>query len=73
MPFRLLVNLEELMFMHSAMVDRYGGSIGVRDQGLLESALARPLSSFGGQPLHNVREILGSVDAVMVARGDLGV
>jgi len=34
------------------MIDRYGGSAGVRDQGLLESALAVPQSGFGGQYLH---------------------
>ena len=31
------------------MVDRHGGGIGLRDQGLIESALNRPLSAFGGQ------------------------
>lgn len=34
------------------MIDRYGGSAGVRDQGLLESAIAAPQSGFGDQYLH---------------------
>ena len=35
------------------MIDRYGGSMGVRDHGLLESAIAAPQSGFGGQYLHS--------------------
>jgi len=30
----------------------FGGSDGIRDRGLLESALARPLASFGGENLY---------------------
>lgn len=51
-PARPLVTLEELMFMHTVMRDRYGGGIGVRDQGLIESALARPLAGFQGDALY---------------------
>jgi death-on-curing protein len=48
-PARPLVSLSELLFIHTVMMDRYGGGIGVRDHGLIESALNRPLSGFGGQ------------------------
>lgn len=33
-------------------MDEYGGQSGIRDEGLLESALAQPQSSFAGQYLH---------------------
>ena len=46
---RPLVIFAEALFMHTVMVDRYGGGIGVRDHGLVESALHRPLSAFGGR------------------------
>jgi death-on-curing protein len=32
---------------------RYGGEEGVRDQGLLESALAQPQATFGGEYVHD--------------------
>ncbi len=32
--------------MHEAQIDEHGGAAGVRDAGLLESALARPLNAF---------------------------
>jgi death-on-curing protein len=33
-------------------VERYGGGLGIRDMGLLESALAMPKATFGGEFLH---------------------
>lgn len=39
--------------MHTVAVEEFGGSTGVRDRGLLESALARPLASFGGSHLYD--------------------
>lgn len=39
--------------MHAVAVTEFGGSQGIRDRGLLESALARPLASFGGKNLYD--------------------
>ncbi len=39
--------------MHTVAVEEFGGSTGIRDRGLLESALARPLASFGGKNLYD--------------------
>jgi len=33
-------------------ITRYGGQFGVRDLGLLSSAISVPQASFGGEPLH---------------------
>jgi death on curing protein len=38
--------------IHQRQVEKFGGSQGIRDNGLLESALAQPQSAFGGQLLH---------------------
>ena len=46
------VSLEEVLIIHDDMVARYGGSFGIRDMGLIESALARPQASFGGVDLY---------------------
>ena len=32
--------------MHADQIERYGGSLGVRDQGLLEAALYRPQTGY---------------------------
>lgn len=39
--------------MHAVAVTEFGGSQGIRERGLLESALARPLATFGGQILYD--------------------
>ena len=52
-PAGPLISLEELIWMHAVAVTEFGGSQGIRDRGLLESALARPLATFGGQNLYD--------------------
>jgi death-on-curing protein len=51
-PDRPLVTLRELVFIHAVMIDAFGGSDGIRDVGLLESELARPLASYGDTVLY---------------------
>ena len=48
----LFLTLPEVMEVHADQIRRYGGSSGVRDAGLLESALAQPEASFSGTWLH---------------------
>jgi death-on-curing protein len=38
--------LEEALYLHDRLIERFGGRAGVRDLGLLESALARPRSGY---------------------------
>lgn len=44
--------LDEILRIHVDQIRRYGGSHGVRDVGLLSSALAMPQASLGGAYLH---------------------
>lgn len=46
------LGVEHLLEIHRDQIERYGGSLGVRDIGLLESAVAMPQSGFGGQYFH---------------------
>lgn len=41
-----------MLQVHDDMIRSYGGSFGIRDLGLIQSALARPQASFGGQDLY---------------------
>lgn len=38
--------------LHSALIQEFGGIDGIRDEGLLESALAAPFQTFGGEPVY---------------------
>lgn len=46
------LSINEALEIHLNQVAIYGGESGVRDLGLLESAIAMPQSSFGGAYLH---------------------
>jgi death on curing protein len=46
------LTLDEAIAIHRTQIERYGGSLGVRDWGLLKSAIAMPATTFGGQYLH---------------------
>ena len=46
------LTLDDALKVHRDQIERYGGTLGVRDNGLLESALAAPQSGFGGHYLH---------------------
>ena len=48
----LFLTLTEVIEVHVDQIKRYGGQEGVRDFGLLESALAQPEASFAGEWLH---------------------
>jgi death on curing protein len=46
------LGLDEVLALHVDQIQRYGGVEGVRDLGLLESAVAVAEASFGGAYLH---------------------
>lgn len=48
----IFLELDEVLAIHRDQIERYGGLDGVRDMGLLQSALAMPQAGFGGQFLH---------------------
>ncbi|MFP4353718.1 MAG: type II toxin-antitoxin system death-on-curing family toxin [Phycisphaerae bacterium] len=46
------LDLAKVIRLHQSLLEAYGGTEGTRDVGLLESAVAMPKASFGGQYLH---------------------
>lgn len=44
---------EEVYLLHKRLIQRTGGREGLRDPGLLASAVARPQASFGGEDLYS--------------------
>lgn len=43
---------EQVISLHSSLIEVTGGTDGVRDDGLLESALEAPFQTFGGKDLY---------------------
>ena len=52
MPTPNFPNRDEVLLLHADQIATFGGTAGVRDQGLLDSALAQPQATFGGKLLH---------------------
>ncbi len=42
----------DVLTIHQILVEQFGGMLGVRDEGLLESALSQPKATFFGALLH---------------------
>lgn len=55
MNFRFLEK-ESVVRIHRLVLEAHGGQDGIRDEGLLEAALAMPEATFGGELLHATLE-----------------
>jgi len=47
-----MIDLATVLTIHDRLIDKYGGSKGVRDKGSLLAALARPYATFDQQDLY---------------------
>jgi death-on-curing protein len=47
-----MIELHDVLNIHHILIDKFGGSKGVRDQGLLESAIHRPFATFDNAELY---------------------
>lgn len=48
----IFLTLDEVLEIHQEQIEKYGGSSGLRDAAGLESAVATPQATFGGEFLH---------------------
>ena len=46
------LRLEQVLRIHERVIERSGGHPAIIDRGLIESAVAQPRQSFGGEPLY---------------------
>ena len=47
----IYLSKEQILLMHDQLIEETGGSKGLKDEGMLESALAAPFQSFDGKDL----------------------
>ncbi len=64
----IFLSIAEVLDLHDLSLHRYGGSAGVRDRGLLESAVGQPMASFGGQFLHGDLAAMASAYLVSIVK-----
>ena len=46
------LGIEDVLDLHANQIELYGGEKGLRDMGLLDSAISQPRATFGGEYLH---------------------
>ena len=46
------LNINQILAIHSEVIEQAGGSRGIRNIGLVDSAVARPQATFGGKDLY---------------------
>lgn len=46
------LDVEDVLLVHAHQIERFGGAPGVRDPALLESAVAQPMATYGGEFVH---------------------
>ena len=47
-----MIEVSEVERIHEILIDRFGGATGIRDKGILESAIGRPFQTFDGKDLY---------------------
>ena len=47
-----MIDLETTLKIHDLLIDEFGGTRGIRDRSLLDSALNRPFQTFDGELLY---------------------
>lgn len=53
MPTPEFLEIADILDIHQILIEQFGGMSGIRDEGLLESALSQPKATFFGELLHS--------------------
>lgn len=48
----IILSKEQVLMLHERLIEATGGSTGIRDEGMLDSALSNPFQSFAGEELY---------------------
>ena len=48
----MILTKEQVLLLHERLIEATDGSAGIRDEGMLESALSNPFQSFGWEELY---------------------
>ncbi len=61
-----MISIKETEEIHKVLIDKFGGSYGIRDLAGLESALARPFQTFENKelyptPIHKAASLIESI------------
>jgi len=61
MPSRIYPTVAETIETHRLLIDEFGGLHGIRDRGLLESAVLRPQNGYYSNPIEEAAALMESL------------
>ena len=63
-----MISVKEAQAIHKILIDAFGGSHGVRDLALLDSALARPFQTFENTDLHStpIQKAASLIESILI-------
>ncbi len=63
----VFLTVDDVLELHADQIALYGGDPGLRDRGLIESAVATPTATFGGEFLHKDVFVMAAAYAFHIA------
>src|SRR6476620_3058720 len=63
-----MISLSEVEQIHKILIDQFGGSHGIRDNGTLSSAISRPFSTFDGKELYTtaIQKASALIESILI-------
>jgi len=63
-----MIDIQDVIRIHEILIDNFGGSKGIRDRGLLESAISRPFQTFDMVDLYSnpVEKAAALIESVLI-------
>lgn len=61
---------EQVILLHERLIEATGGGDGIRDDGMLDSALANPFQSFGDEELYPSVQAKAAQLCAVIAKHD---
>ena len=63
-----MIDIQDVIRIHEILIDNFGGIKGIRDRGLLESAISRPFQTFDKVDLHSnpVEKASALIESVLI-------
>lgn len=63
-----MIDIQDVIRIHEILIDNFGGSKGIRDRGLLESAISRPFQTYDKVDLYSnpVEKASALIESVLI-------
>jgi len=63
-----MIDIQDVILIHEILIENFGGSKGIRDHGLLESAISRPFQTFDKEDLYSnpVEKAAALIESVLI-------